>query len=76
MEGFSLVRHRIGVHGVFLRGLADRVATGPFLVTAVCNAVRNRRGPAGLGMIMTSGSGAIEPAWEAITDCITSLIIL
>ena len=44
-------------------GLTGEVAIGMKrgstmgLVTAVCRAVKNRRGPAGLGMIMTSGKG-------------------
>jgi hypothetical protein len=46
-------------------------------VTAVCNAVKNRRGPAGLGMIMTSGiADVVEPGREARSDCITSLTSL
>jgi hypothetical protein len=36
-------------------------STGGF-VTAVCNAVKKRRGPAGLGMIMTSGIKPVEVA--------------
>jgi hypothetical protein len=46
------------------------------LVSAVCNAVSRRRGPAGLGMIMTSGIGVKVDEYDATTDCITSLIIL
>jgi len=30
-------------------------------VTAVCIAVRNRRGPTGFGIIITSGKRAVEP---------------
>lgn len=37
-------------------------------VTAVCIAVRNRRGPTGLGIIMTSGKGIAELVYVDITD--------
>ena len=59
-------------------GLAGDVAIGKKngstfgFVTAVCNAVKKRRGPAGLGMIMTSGTKLVEVAHETI-DCMTSL---
>jgi hypothetical protein len=60
-------------------GLAGDVAIGEKngstfgFVTAVCNAVKKRRGPAGLGMIMTSGTKLEEFAYEAMIDCMTSL---
>jgi len=45
-------------------------------VTAVCIAVKNRRGPAGLGIIITSGMADVVPGCEARSDCMTSLTSL
>jgi hypothetical protein len=55
-------------------GIKKGSTTG--FVTAVCNAVKNRRGPAGLGMIMTSGMADVAPGCDARSDCITSLTSL
>jgi len=58
-----------GVKGDVAVGTKNGSTTG--FVTAVYSAVRTRRGPAGLGMIMTSG---MEPGgYDARMDCITSL---
>lgn len=63
-------------------GLAGDVAIGEKngstigFFTAVCSAVKNRRGPAGLGRTITSGTGAMEPEYEFRIDCMQSLITL
>lgn len=58
--------------GTLAPGLIGEVAMGENcgstvgFVTAVNNAAKNRLGPAGLGMIMTSGTGMFVPAYVAM----------
>ena len=46
-------------------------STGGFF-TAVNKAARKRRGPAGFGMIITSGIGEGEPTYVVMIDCTVS----
>ena len=48
-----------GLMGEVAVGMKNGSTTGR--VTAVCSAVRNRRGPAGFGMTITSGIRTEEP---------------
>ena len=64
--------------GMLTPGLMGEVAigenwgsTGGF-VTAVNSAAKNRLGPAGLGIIMTSGIGMLVPAYVATIACTVS----
>jgi hypothetical protein len=64
----------IGDIGDMAMGMKNGSTVG--FVIAVWRAVRNLRGPAGLGIIMMSGSGIAMAPYSAMMDCTTSFTSL